>query len=84
MEKTDVTISLADQGSGWQCMAAVAAGCRKGLVTTLGDSAWRLLQLANEWVWSGYEPAKNLRRKLWITFLGLTPGRSGNTSERWD
>ena len=33
----------------------------------------------------GHEPAKNLRRKLWIKFLGLTPGRSGNTSERrWD
>ena len=28
----------------------------------------------------GHEPAKNFRRKLWIKFLRLTPGRSGNTS----
>ena len=27
----------------------------------------------------GHEPAK---KKLWITFLELTPGRSGNTGER--
>ena len=26
----------------------------------------------------GHEPAKNLWRKLWIKFLRLTPGRSGN------
>ena len=33
----------------------------------------------------GHEPAKNFQRKLWIKFLGLTPSRSGNTSERrWD
>ena len=28
---------------------------------------------------------KCVKRKLWINFLGLTPGRSGNTGERrWD
>ena len=113
-----------------------------GRCIALGDSAWRLLQLAIEKAWSaldgpffcflvqmslemvlspcrdsisgplgnfqsggvfsgqraltiehsvmsgcgqGHEPANNFLRKLWIKFLGLTPGRSGNTGERrWE
>ena len=39
--------------SGWPCMAAVAAGYRKGLVSA--DRAWRLLQLAIERAWSALD-----------------------------